>query len=873
MSKIRNIIQTNQEREVVKTAPDMVVYFEGLPFLKNSFLTTNPNKPVLVNFNDHFQSFNATYDTDQGIPSCTITLVVPAHLRYLYQMPGGNNIVQTMMQVQVFCKGYYYATNGNTLYHRVFKGVTSYVTHADDGKALTITIQCRGILMLFEKMQIDASPALMSSSGLFTTPFKNVLASMSPYLQMAFAFLYPSLTDGFYVTSITQAAIQNTPYFQAVQNNYIAKWQSILADMCRETHIYGLRQKDVKQTLDFLNKNVKRSSFKGSKGWNFLASEDAYFANIKESDQVSRITDNAKIRHFLPDFTTGNIQLVNGSVTSRLELLRIVTRLVNYELYQDVDGQIIIKPALYNLDVTNLGDDNSGDANQKYAKDHPNNDITQNNNPFVTRLSEITDESETEDQSAVQATRMAVNGKLSTTIQVVDLDQQLKNTAEYIDIPKLAQFGLRQEPVHHVPWIQNDDNKGLFANAASEMALANRGYRTYSFSMPLKPELKLGFPMYVAHRDMYGYIKQISIQFAVGGRASMSVTLDTLRKRPLYPQAGADNQTVFQSQPNMVLKWGIGVNDPTTTTVTNTAANPDSSPANLKNVSLTLPRAPSAAPLTADQASLIAFQQAQLGSYFSISNDTTDKSWRIQPDTEEVWTNPRTVEKVKGGRDFYADIRTTIPYTDGKGYEVVAPFPWGRYIDIKTALQEFTRDGYVYRPSTDVSGTQIVQNAQAFITMGLATPTGTDDPAQALSTALTTLQQQLGVIPNAGTPQGASSQTVQLNTTTGDPVKDAHGNVVTANDFTTSQQNLLNVTIFELSFTQFLPGGADSIISTGQPDLQTNVSLLQDTQVLEQTKVNVFITGLPPQPGGTFATEVKAIGNKVGALVEPLQPE
>src|SRR5271157_1211752 len=43
---IRNISQTAQEREIIKTAPDLLVYFEGLPFLVNYFIqdpnTRNP---------------------------------------------------------------------------------------------------------------------------------------------------------------------------------------------------------------------------------------------------------------------------------------------------------------------------------------------------------------------------------------------------------------------------------------------------------------------------------------------------------------------------------------------------------------------------------------------------------------------------------------------------------------------------------------------------------------------------------------------------------------------------------------------------------------------------------------------------------------
>src|SRR5271163_971322 len=63
---IRNISQTVQEREIIKTAPDVVVFLEGLPYLINLFINDpkTGNQTTLVNFNDHVVSFSATYDTD-----------------------------------------------------------------------------------------------------------------------------------------------------------------------------------------------------------------------------------------------------------------------------------------------------------------------------------------------------------------------------------------------------------------------------------------------------------------------------------------------------------------------------------------------------------------------------------------------------------------------------------------------------------------------------------------------------------------------------------------------------------------------------------------------------------------------------------------
>src|ERR1700675_3986947 len=89
-SMIRNISQTVQEREIVKTAPDLVVFIDGLPYLTNIYVNDpkNGKQKTYVNFNDHLVSFSATYDTEAMVPNCSISLQVPNFQKYLYQMPG-----------------------------------------------------------------------------------------------------------------------------------------------------------------------------------------------------------------------------------------------------------------------------------------------------------------------------------------------------------------------------------------------------------------------------------------------------------------------------------------------------------------------------------------------------------------------------------------------------------------------------------------------------------------------------------------------------------------------------------------------------------------------------------------------------------------
>lgn len=916
MGKIRNISQTVQEREVIKTSPDLVVYLEGLPYIQNYYLpVTLPNgtpAPTLVNFNDHLTAFSANYDLDSAIPNATFTLVIPAHQRYLYQAPGGNNLITSMMQVQVFMKGYYFANDGNTVFHRVFKGFTSHITHTDDGKTLTISVQCAGILGLFQMMQMDLSPAIQSSAQATVTPFKSILASMSPYAQMAFAFLYPSFTDGFQLISLKQQAIEDTPFFDAIQHGYIAKWQSILSGLASETHIYGLQNKDLVGSggaLSLIQSIAKTSSHRNKLGWTDLAAAEARYAKIKESDQFTDIQNTAKIRNFLPDYGLGTIELLNHKVISRLEFLRSLTRLVNYECYQDIDGQIILKPALYNLDVTNMGNLTT-DASKKYTAAHPRNAISNKNNPFIVHLAEISNEMETEDQGAIRATRMVLQGNTSTTQQFVNLPPLLRGISEFVDLPKLAQFGLREEPARSIPWLTDQEPLSVFAQCAAEMALANRGFRSYSFTIPARPELHLGFPMFIPHRDMYGYIKGISLQYQIGGSANMSITLDALRKRVMIPQAQIVNgqkTTVFRSVPNLVLKWTPGVNPSTgqpnskKVAASTTANDPsNSSPVNPVGSPTSLAKT---SPVSPDQQALLDFQNKQLGSYYGLASDTTDASWQISNDTvvqvgkgktpfsdgNFVWSSnppnsPGFSRQVNS--EFYLALRTTVPYTDEKGYEVIAPFPWGRWLDIKTALYEITSYGYVVPPTGPTAPAQPLLNTEAFLYAGMETPNIQGDSATAAQDAVGKLQAGSSANPNSGSNNttGTGTQvvmdtdpgsTAQPNANFGQPLKNSSGQVVTSNTPPTALV-LTTVTEFELAFTTpTTPGGQNSIINVGQPDNALDANLLANDPNSEQQKVNMFLTGALPAPNPALKAALAAVGNRglsAGEAVTPTSP-
>lgn len=864
---IRNIKQTAQEREVIKTAPDIIVYLNGKAYLINPYINSgkadphNPSKNVgqnfaYVNFNDHVQTFQASYDTDNLIPSGNIALQVPNHQKYLYQSPGGNNLLETMMEVQVYAKGYFPSGTGNTVYHRIFKGMTTNITHNDTGTVLQINVQCLGVLHFLEFMFMDLSPAALTNSERPMTPYLSNQSKMNPYEMLADVFNRGISIEGFQRTSIVQANInqnktgkEELDWKGAIEAGYINKWQPILDNLRREVHILGYKMgatHKANKDLPPPDTNTPGATVNQPEGLanqdpTLMASQFMVTPAVSLIEQVYNedyYTD--VIRGYHMDLGIGNLQLVNGRITSRLERIRTIVQMINYEGYQDIDGTVIFKPPLYNLDVTTIGTSTPSSTGGAIPTSV---DIRADTNPFIVHLSEIESETESEDEQAVRATRVTTQVPfLPNSIVPPDANSIVRPAVSHIDVFKMAKFGLREEPPRTIPWLSYGDKVAMYTYAVCELNRVNRGWRTYNMTIPLRPELKIGFPIYLPHKDMYGYIKNVSIAYQSGGAATMTVTLDSLRKRPVFPAKLTNNDgsssTVYTTQPNLVMQWTSAPdsaapvptdgNTPAASTPTsastqtplskkkpvksnNGTTDPDSK-AVVDSSKPVTQRQPDDKPVYQQDLEVIANRRNQWGTSWQTKADTKAKSFRPQPDVAQVqdtfivdskgakhdtgiasgqpffsatnWAKSRpkftpsgdpiyktpaaggkasTNQDTSTGINIYymQKILTTQPYTDEGGYEVISPFPWGRWKSLKQALLE-TRLGVCNRdPANDFNSHDTVQpvdslnastisGTDVFLFAGVSSPQNID-PSSNLTTELNKLNDLSNFASNATT--------------------------------------------------------------------------------------------------------------------------
>lgn len=735
--QIRNISQTYQEREIIKTAPDMVVYINNLPYIFNPYIT---DKGVIVNFNNFITAISGSCDINSYKAGCSINMSIPNHYKHLFMAPGGNKILATMSIVKIFGKGYFLGKAGETIYYRTFYGVISNIGYTNTKTSLEITINCEGILRLFELIQSNMNPSVVNfatAKGVEATPMGSRDYQRNPLI-----IIKKNLLDDIKVDE-TVAALIKTSLFQensgdtrqsadnlekAIKNRFITRWSPILDEFKQCVRIFGIDYtKDTSKDIVQVNEDLNNAF------------------------QVQKVTN------YLPDFFIGNIELIESRINSRLERIDYANKIAAYEGYQDLDGNIIFKPPLYNLDVTDF-------------------DVTKSNypqNPFIINMYEVEEESEQEDEQAVRSTRISVKGLQFG--QLVKLESSIDiGVVSYMDMNLFSKFGMREEPVKEIPFLLGD-KKQNFGFAIAELFKSNMSYRSYRCSIPFRPELKLGFPCYIAHHDIYGYVRNISWSYNVGGKASMSLQLEALRRKPMLPTRitsqdpnNKDNKTVtyeYRSTPNLVSRYSKADNtsvgsenvsavmaytDPEGTTQAIAPSNKNQDDGNQNNVDVLQKN--------------LSFDTYYDFLSFQVKSPKGEDSWLISKDSEHKFDTQRVCDS-----SYLSDLYSTQPYTDDKGYELFGPLPWGRWQSLNDAITLFTvsLDDRAKQKMNGLSAQDIDPGLNPFILSATGNPSinqvstvAIDSVSGAISKNVTrfTLEQA-----SASTPEQAGIHTLDPN--------------------------------------------------------------------------------------------------------------
>ena len=774
-------------KTVITYAADMLLYFNGSD---DTFACSALNGRV--NFTDDVINCNIDLSVDGAPGSASITIATPRHSSQNYQR-FGKSVFQEMQEVEIYLKGRYLNKDSRPVYYPAFWGVLTGVNESHSGGQTTITLTCADILYWWAVTTVNLSPSAFDipwDSSVNLTPYASKFNHMSPHqiiLALAHKTTGTLLTPQNFAKYGEGDSAISRAIFQEELRNATEYWQLRQMAIGRRLRIFG---------------PVSENENGGIKGMVLPLTEEAIQAGISEVEKVLKLSDEGDNKKGGDDASTQGSSTENKSSkpmhlddslfsqfhayntagqtgdflttdsTNRLDLANQVKEFIGYEFYMDTTGEVIFKPPFYNLDV------------------RPNDPVS------ILRGKDIISENLTRSVEGL-VTRLEVTGNISDFHS--GGNSLTLPFGAYTDYRMAKQYGVRSQSVTRKFLY---DSKLCTLYAISELSRMNAKITSGSFEIIGRPELRLGFPIYVEDRDSFYYIRGLSHSYTAQGRLTTTVTVEGRRAKYLPPEditvSGEEGKQkvrrVFTAQEGRSFDYSDPFR-PRLKGVANVVQIMDL-PKSYEELSVLMGKGASATAiadvtkLVVDARKLIASGTLNVDAS-TLSEDDLSKIIGINKGMMpngayqalfrkvaegavgiEFQTYGRPTEIIQKGV-YTANLRQ-IPVSDEYGYELIGGFGYGRGVKL---TQEGTLEIYLKAPKK-----QEINVKTTAITEDKDNATKTDKPASSPAKSKADEKKNL---PN---PQSDSPQLTETNE--GDPTPPASTSQETPTETTTASESV-----------------------------------------------------------------------------------
>ena len=497
-----------RQPETLQLAPDALLFING------SNLIEDPDgKPFDVRQDITEISTNLGIDSVPGTANFTISY--PSHSGGRSGLTKYQNL-KIMSEIEIYFRGRFPKKVGPQVfrypYYQAFWGMISSISQNYSDGVNTISVSCVDILRWWQITNLTVNSSLMAiaQDSNFTSylinnfkmdpteaaKFVNGLPSKAQNRNISiFSTIFSNMTiPQILETCANVSVLQMTPikdylsqYTKAdpinatLRDTMISKsqmdyWANRLLKIGRKLRIYGLTTNNGVNDIDMTQ----------------LISTDDAVSTMTTEQLRAKFGQATTVYQMFPAAPA----TAKSDRKSQLEIANELKEAIQYEFFMDVNGDIVFKPPFYNLDVTKNPQSIINDI-----------DITSWN--FVQSESEV-------------VTRVDVSGALSS----VSPDSSIINGIAYDPVLSL-QFGER--PVQrHMPWLHSSEQCHFWAK--SELARLNSLITQGTISIIGRPELRLGYPVFVPSRDAFYYVKGIEHRLQFGG--TFTTTLTICAERP-----------------------------------------------------------------------------------------------------------------------------------------------------------------------------------------------------------------------------------------------------------------------------------------------------------------------------------------------------
>jgi len=552
------------QRKVTQWTPDALVYLNG-----DTSLSGCRTCHHRIDIQQFVTSVSVDAGVEPGASSASVTLAIPkSYGDSIFR--DGNTLLRCGLEIHVYFRGYFPMTgladpdadprsatvSGVRLtdipqypYYPAFHGVVTQVSHENSGGYFSASLACSGMLHFWQYMQIAANGAFFgarpNNSGVRTNLRGHVFTGMSP-----FAIIYSLYRDtmgsaagvGFALQSRTNMQAVSTASGDSLYSMALRYWEQRFAQ-----GMYGLRMHGASgqlfsgstqaylarlggtdaRIISVVTGNDRRES-------NPLSSSAAAF-NLIDRDGDGRINRGADLRFstssggapnrdfgvvvpqmqaFVNDVSQwGQVNLFETTYESKLDIATQVSNICGYEFYQDADGDLVFKPPLYNLDTSSSR---------------------------VYRLEPEDIISISFSESEPEATYATVSGSPFQNMRGVVDEAEFGVRSTYYDYRLIAQFGWREGSLESNYY---SNARSAFYAAVANLDRINQGMNAASVTIPLRPEIRQGFPVFIPHIDCFYYVQSVSHAFTFGGSCTTTLNL-VARRRKFIPPGNSTGDSV-----------------------------------------------------------------------------------------------------------------------------------------------------------------------------------------------------------------------------------------------------------------------------------------------------------------------------------------
>lgn len=492
-------------RKYVTLAPDVYIKLMG-----DTEVELCPVCNQKVDFNDYITSVTTNSNIDSPPGNASFQMVIPDTDRVQFFQDGAF-IMVPMMEVEIYAKGYY-LVGGVPQYYRIFWGMITQISQSWSNGATRISINCKDILYWWDITYTNLSTALLAQATPGAAPTlltQNRYAGSNPFTVMLSlaqdamgTFLIPEASLFSYDAALSGP---DRGRFIAVRDQITAYWARRFTRIFNNFYIYGASGQI------YSNFSIKEGQTITSIASEILEKEKAYDADPAQPSFLrTRPEDIVAFKYPLASLS---LELFNTNQQSKLTIAKHVRDQLGYEFYCDTTGSIVFKPPFYNLPT-----------------------IVNKPNSWIQDF-EIISEDFTIDEAEIVTMVTASGAALSGNINYGISNDFMTNRAAVVDYHLAKRYGMRRQE-YNVEWA--GDAKALYYHIMDHMDKINARATYGNMSLPMRPELRMGFPVYIPKYDSYYYVSGISHSYSVGSTATTNLTLIAKRSRFVAPTGVGD---------------------------------------------------------------------------------------------------------------------------------------------------------------------------------------------------------------------------------------------------------------------------------------------------------------------------------------------